>query len=344
MRIIPARAGFTGWSRGAWQRRRDHPRSRGVYRGGSNPFRPGVGSSPLARGLQRVWRGRSRTGRIIPARAGFTPGGTGCAKPRKDHPRSRGVYPSDLQRFLEGPGSSPLARGLLDGVAGDVGRQGIIPARAGFTRGLSASSPARPDHPRSRGVYQMRGLRSPARAGSSPLARGLRHPGQRLLPRGRIIPARAGFTGSWPSRSRRRPDHPRSRGVYANDDLDGEIRMGSSPLARGLPRRPAGPRRAARIIPARAGFTPRGRGSPPAARDHPRSRGVYTDPAQTRDVAWGSSPLARGLRFRSPRRGGATRIIPARAGFTGAVVLGGAVVEDHPRSRGVYSRPAASSQ
>ena len=52
-RIIPARAGFTcaGASPGA--RRKDHPRSRGVY----GTCRPGltsvIGSSPLARGLRR---------------------------------------------------------------------------------------------------------------------------------------------------------------------------------------------------------------------------------------------------------------------------------------------------
>ena len=50
-RIIPARAGFTTSSRRRSERRRDHPRSRGVYdettgHGGSFP-----GSSPLARGL-----------------------------------------------------------------------------------------------------------------------------------------------------------------------------------------------------------------------------------------------------------------------------------------------------
>ena len=51
----------------------------------------------------------------------------------RDHPRSRGVYdgldpgPEDLC------GSSPLARGLLEGVAVVVQALGIIPARAGFT-------------------------------------------------------------------------------------------------------------------------------------------------------------------------------------------------------------------
>ena len=72
---------------------------------------------------------------------------------------------------------------------------------------------------------------------------------------GRIIPARAGFTGQVMEIDLKIPDHPRSRGVYSWLDRRRESRMGSSPLARGLhpgdrpdPIRP-------RIIPARAGFT-----------------------------------------------------------------------------------------
>ena len=54
--------------------RPDHPRSRGVYRLIANPFGFGIGSSPLARGLL-ICSGRGAgSPRIIPARAGFTPG------------------------------------------------------------------------------------------------------------------------------------------------------------------------------------------------------------------------------------------------------------------------------
>ena len=72
--IIPARAGFTrrpGLVRG---RAGDHPRSRGVY-GRSSIFRTAAtGSSPLARGLLAQRYSRDGEVRIIPARAGFTPG------------------------------------------------------------------------------------------------------------------------------------------------------------------------------------------------------------------------------------------------------------------------------
>ena len=71
-RIIPARAGFTyvPWSppSGAW----DHPRSRGVYTGGTSCQDRASGSSPLARGLLLACEETIGVVRIIPARAGFT--------------------------------------------------------------------------------------------------------------------------------------------------------------------------------------------------------------------------------------------------------------------------------
>ena len=111
--IIPARAGFTTVSASPWWRRRDHPRSRGVYASSGSASCRVVGSSPLARGLQ----GGDRVGhgglRIIPARAGFTTRRRLSPSPLPDHPRSRGVYPMEGPRPDWGSGSSPLARGLL---------------------------------------------------------------------------------------------------------------------------------------------------------------------------------------------------------------------------------------
>ena len=95
-----------------------------------------------------------------------------------------------------------------------------------------------------------------------------------------------------------------------------EASTGSSPLARGLlPRIPCFgyPKR---IIPARAGFTGRGR------------RGSWS--------GCGSSPLARGLREAVSELVGGGGIIPARAGFTGEVGVRAVHFRDHPRSRGVY--------
>ncbi len=98
-------------------------------------------------------------------------------------------------------------------------------------------------------------------------------------------------------------------------------KVGSSPLARGAPRRPPGP------------------GAPP--RDHPRSRGVHSRawPALTWSVRSepGSSPLARGALHVGAQRHGVAGIIPARAGCTQATPLSRARQADHPRSRGVHT-------
>ena len=51
-------------------------------------------------------------------------------------------------------------------------------------------------------------------AGSSPLARGLRRGSGNVIPRDRIIPARAGFTKLPLPQQIVSEDHPRSRGVY----------------------------------------------------------------------------------------------------------------------------------
>ena len=132
-------------------------------------------------------------------------------------------------------------------------------------------------------------------AGSSPLARGLRRRVVVGVGDAGIIPARAGFTvavvvviGVSPDHPRSRgvyspssptartvKDHPRSRGVYAANVFARLPVDGSSPLARGLHIGDGQIAEAARIIPARAGFTVRQFRGFRRARDHPRSRGVY---------------------------------------------------------------------
>ena len=215
-------------------------------------------------------------------------------------------------------GSSPLARGLPQGF--DEARVGgrIIPARAGFTDLRAHRRPRGPDHPRSRGVYSLMDLLASSMVGSSPLARGLRchfRPGRR---RRWIIPARAGFTLRGRLDGRGRPDHPRSRGVYRGGCSRALSRLGSSPLARGLPH------------PSRWGAS--------SSSDHPRSRGVYRPRARPGRRRPGSSPLARGLRPCPVYWCMVAGIIPARAGFTAESRGNHEGARDHPRSRGVYPR------
>ena len=132
--IIPARAGFTAAAHQETSPHADHPRSRGVYPGSALAVSDTAGSSPLARGLRAVRIGTWMMVGIIPARAGFTAVQYFRHDRSQDHPRSRGVYYKYTIRCEAGSGSSPLARGLrfrrFDQAWGD----GIIPARAGFTR------------------------------------------------------------------------------------------------------------------------------------------------------------------------------------------------------------------
>ena len=314
----------------------DHPRSRGVYADGSEGAGVVWGSSPLARGLPAACTPSFRTGGIIPARAGFTRVRLRQGGHDRDHPRSRGVYHYFYPALNPEFGSSPLARGLRPGrrLPGSPAR--IIPARAGFTRAHDPHAGRDRDHPRSRGVYSIWGSACTMAPGSSPLARGLPYLGGGSTDGPRIIPARAGFTAYHEGLGVMGRDHPRSRGVYPPSGVTPGLRRGSSPLARGLPKKIGETPTEVRIIPARAGFTRAGqdRVSGPAdhprsrgvyrrrqirgrrPRDHPRSRGVYAAAASTEQRIGGSSPLARGLPDAD----------------CSALVAGA----DHPRSRGVY--------
>ena len=274
--IIPARAGFTIKPYLSASSTADHPRSRGVYSTLAHWAGFNMGSSPLARGLLAGAFLRGVQCGIIPARAGFTAGVVSAGRPAV--------------------GSSPLARGLLLSSTVSAVASRIIPARAGFTAIALEVGCNESDHPRSRGVYPPFLSVASMKAGSSPLARGLPPAFGPVAHDPGIIPARAGFTGSY----------------Y----LLPRYLLGSSPLARGLLETQRAQTRAVRIIPARAGFTQPGIVTKKKLADHPRSRGVYAAIRATAVAAAGSSPLARGLLVpvRHPQH--PTRIIPARAGFT----------------------------
>ena len=111
----------------------DHPRTRGVYELAARNASGGQGSSPHARGLRRDADALVMMARIIPARAGFTRTDSTRLRMGRDHPRTRGVYPTRGRDTSTTTGSSPHARGLRGRVTGVTWPLGIIPARAGFT-------------------------------------------------------------------------------------------------------------------------------------------------------------------------------------------------------------------
>ena len=89
-RIIPALAGNTGFRKEALN----------------------AGSSPLSRGIRAVWELPETPVRIIPALAGNTVVYVHDNALNKDHPRSRGEYPSTVIQYIVATGSSPLSRGI----------------------------------------------------------------------------------------------------------------------------------------------------------------------------------------------------------------------------------------
>ena len=196
----------------------------------------------------------------------------------RDHPRSRGEYGWQVAGRVITAGSSPLSRGIRGRVGLPMGRVGIIPALAGNTVVLHPHPHRIRDHPRSRGEYRVNAARSRGGHGSSPLSRGIHIGGPDRNPGAGIIPALAGNTPSWRSRTGGISDHPRSRGEYTSDRSPDQPVTGPSPLSRGIHPRPHPPSRPVRIIPALAGNT---HSRPPprmSGRDHPRSRGEYYPP------------------------------------------------------------------
>ena len=92
-----------------------------------------------------------------------------------------------------------------------------------------------------------------------------------------------------------------------------------------------------RFIPARAGNTLRPQRQLPLPSAHPRSRGEHVLAETHGEGGYGSSPLARGTRYRSWLALGSRRLIPARAGSTFPGSPRTAIVSAHPRSCGEHN-------
>ncbi len=152
-------------------------------------------------------------------------------------------------------GSSPLSRGILRESNASPNLWGIIPALAGNTTTSSHCRDTSGDHPRSRGEYDKPRVEELLGEGSSPLSRGIRTSPDVARHPARIIPALAGNTDLAELLEPDPGDHPRSRGEYSRGGDGSWLRLGSSPLSRGIPRRRHGIEALIRIIPALAGNT-----------------------------------------------------------------------------------------
>ena len=133
----------------------------------------------------------------------------------------------------------------------------------------------------------------------------------------RLIPARAGNT-------------------IVSESLK-TVLSGSSPLARGTLAVGDHDGPGIRLIPARAGNTHAQDAVHAGAAAHPRSRGEHWSRQSRTSARPGSSPLARGTPPGGIARRGVLRLIPARAGNTGATGRATTPQPAHPRSRGEHS-------
>ena len=213
-------------------------------------------------------------------------------------------------------GSSPLARGTpLALLVVDL-RHRFIPAGAGNTPARAHAPVRRTVHPRWRGEHPCTVTRRPNSCGSSPLARGTRDEEAGAGKRGRFIPAGAGNTFRHPAAERTRTVHPRWRGEHNSRTMAALTSAGSSPLARGTPRRAHRPGLGLRFIPAGAGNTYSRRSGAMGMAVHPRWRGEHLAGHTEGMRMNGSSPLARGTPHRPARGQGGARFIPAGAGNT----------------------------
>ena len=131
-----------------------------------------------------------------------------------------------------------------------------------------------------------------------------------------IIPACAGSTTASRSRSGASWDHPRMRGEHLERILTVDMSEGSSPHARGAPRRPGPQGVRGGIIPACAGSTAKDVWKAGQEGDHPRMRGEHSGESPAWGMSQGSSPHARGARRLGRRGARRAGIIPACAGST----------------------------
>ena len=172
--------------------------------------------------------------------------------------------------------------------------------------------------------------------GSSPHTRGAHVPVAPGRSLSGIIPAYAGSTGGFLSRSAFPQDHPRIRGEHADGVLTRMSIGGSSPHTRGAPgrrREASGPEG---IIPAYAGSTASSPRRASRSPDHPRIRGEHSLPCGASTNGTGSSPHTRGAPPRKPPPVVGGRIIPAYAGSTIALSNMSRRDQDHPRIRGEH--------
>ncbi len=234
-------------------------------------------------------------------------------------------------------GSSPRERGALVAVAGEHEDGRLIPARAGSTGSPRGRRGATSAHPRASGEHVAQRRLLGWLFGSSPRERGALGEVRRGWRDGRLIPARAGSTIPFDLRAGASTAHPRASGEHIAPGCQQVLPCGSSPRERGARTEPARRHRPVRLIPARAGSTPKILGVIGGSPAHPRASGEHADSVQRHGRDTGSSPRERGALDRALPREPHVRLIPARAGSTAARAARRTPGPAHPRASGEHT-------
>ena len=236
--------------------------------------------------------------------------------PGKVHPRERGEHRHHCHHGSETLGSSPRARGTQGADVGRIDGGRFIPASAGNTRGARSRAAERSVHPRERGEHPSSKPTTTPSCGSSPRARGTPPCAGRASGCWRFIPASAGNTFDPSTAHHTKTVHPRERGEHSGGWFSRGSPFGSSPRARGTPRRTLDSAPRLRFIPASAGNTHQFISFNVFHAVHPRERGEHTDRSPLQPAPAGSSPRARGTHPPEPPKKTSSGFIPASAGNT----------------------------
>ena len=165
-------------------------------------------------------------------------------------------------------------------------------------------------------------------------------PTARILAQG-IIPAHAGNTLAYCSRSCCNRDHPRACGEHTIPIMPAGTAPGSSPRMRGTLPGVGHLRPQPGIIPAHAGNTDGAVHRNTRSRDHPRACGEHIQRAPMDWTNRGSSPRMRGTPMRTRSRILSLWIIPAHAGNTQTSEFSSSTYRDHPRACGEHAQHTA---
>ena len=173
----------------------------------------------------------------------------------RDCPRIREEHWSGYALVRGGCGSSPHTRGTPLLRSRQFGHIRFIPAYAGNTALLMASTASDPVHPRIRGEHAIYSVGVGGSLGSSPHTRGTPVPCRARPHPFRFIPAYAGNTRRLSGRTDAETVHPRIRGEHNCANSIPDHAAGSSPHTRGTRDQSARFASCNRFIPAYAGNT-----------------------------------------------------------------------------------------